>query len=118
MSMDEGSGLIEGYVHAAVGPGMGKNAALVALKFGRWVGGWLGGTKTAILLFVLVLLFSRHNRRYLLHFVVVSNFMLVFYDTASYRRKKVRCERPNRAKTESSASKIRCHIVAWPRKKK
>lgn len=33
MSMDEGSGLIEGYVHAAVGPGMGKNAALVALKF-------------------------------------------------------------------------------------
>lgn len=53
LSIEEGSGVIDGYVHAAVGPGMGKNAALVALKLGG-----LGGRKQRVLLcFVLGILF-------------------------------------------------------------
>lgn len=33
--MEEGSGVVDGYVHAAIGPNMGKTAALVAIKLGE-----------------------------------------------------------------------------------
>lgn len=34
VSLGDGQGVVSGYVHGAVGPGMGKSAALVALKRG------------------------------------------------------------------------------------
>lgn len=37
MSLGDGQGVVSGYVHGAVGPGMGKNAALVALRVGESV---------------------------------------------------------------------------------
>lgn len=33
--MGESEGVVGGYVHGAMGPGVGKNAALVALKLGE-----------------------------------------------------------------------------------
>ena len=38
MSLGESEGAVGGYVHGAMGPGVGKNAALVALKLGEWDG--------------------------------------------------------------------------------
>lgn len=35
VSLGESEGVIGGYVHGAMGPGVGKNAALVALKLGE-----------------------------------------------------------------------------------
>ncbi|CAN0404667.1 unnamed protein product [Ascophyllum nodosum] len=35
LSLSSGQGVVSGYVHGAVGPGMGKNAAIVALKLGE-----------------------------------------------------------------------------------
>lgn len=37
--MGEAEGVVGGYVHGAMGPGVGKNAALVALKLGERAGG-------------------------------------------------------------------------------
>lgn len=33
---DDGKGVVAGYVHGAIGAGMGKNAALVSLKLGEF----------------------------------------------------------------------------------